>query len=72
MAKEKLLPPTTIKRITKELTEMRVAEDATNQIILYTMQYIKKLVKLGKSYAIVAKKKTITAEMIEQAHENLK
>lgn len=71
MAKDTPLPPTTVKRIVKNMTNMLFTEKAVLRIIFYTLQFLKKLTKLAKSYATVAKKKTITAEMIDQAMENM-
>ena len=71
MSKKKAtIPHMTIKRIIKEHTEMLVSEKAIEKVAYYTQQYVKHLAKHAKDFATVAKKKTITDEMIEKAYEN--
>jgi len=71
MARKKAtIPYMTIKRIIKEETEMLVSEKAIEKATYYTVKFLKNLANHAKDFAIVAKKKTITDEMIEKAFEN--
>lgn len=54
----------------KEQTEMLVSEKAIERAEYYTVKFLKRLASHAKDFAIVAKKKTITDEMIEKAYEN--
>ncbi|MHA1187782.1 MAG: histone-like protein [Candidatus Heimdallarchaeota archaeon] len=58
------------KRIIKEETNMLVSEKAVEKATYYTVKFLKQLAKHAKDFATVAKKKTITDEMIEKAYEN--
>ncbi len=56
----------------KEETNMLVSEKAVEKATEYTIKFLKRLSSHAKNFAIVAKKKTITDEMIEKAFENNK
>jgi len=49
---------------------MLVSEKAVEKATYYTVKFLKQLAKHAKDFATVAKKKTITDEMIEKAYEN--
>jgi len=69
-SKKTTIPHATIKRIMKEHCEMLVSEKTVEKATEYTVKFLKRISNLAKDFAIVAKKKTISDEMIEKAYEN--